>query len=78
MNRSQHKLQLVPDREINFSSGSVARHLSFSNRTWPSLITQMILIRHSHVAHHLATCASDRRALKEGINICHEWDFLSS
>lgn len=76
MNRSQRKLQLVPNREINFSTGSFARHLSSSNRMWPSLITQIILFRHSHVAHHLVTCASDRRALREGINICHEWDFF--
>lgn len=77
MNRSQHKLQLVPNREINFSNGLFARHLSPGDTTWHSLITQIIPFRHSEGAHHLVTCASARSVLSERINICHVWDFYS-
>lgn len=58
MNRSQSKLQLGPNKEINFRSGLFVRLLSEGRSVWPSLTTQRFLFRHSEGAHHLATCAS--------------------
>lgn len=71
-NRSQRKLQLVSNKEINFRSGLFARHLSQGGTTQPSLVTQIILFRHLDGAHHLVTCASARSLLSDGINTCCE------
>lgn len=76
MNRSQSKLQLGPNKEINFRSGLFARLLGKGRSAWPSLITQLFLFRHSDGAHRLVTCASARSLLSDGINSCREQDFL--
>lgn len=53
-----------------------ARELRYRGTAQPSLITQIIPLRHSDAAHHLVTCVCARRVLNAGINLCHQWDFV--
>lgn len=53
-----------------------ARELRYRGTAQPSLITQIIPLRHSDAAHHLVICVCARRVLNAGINLCHQWDFV--